>query len=69
MRRRLKADRNQHYTDLSCGCWTNPRVMARFKEQPKRCACWMCSNPRRRLGELTVQELKAAEAAKICLPA
>jgi hypothetical protein len=23
------------------------------------CSCWMCGNPRRKLGELTLQEIKA----------
>jgi hypothetical protein len=46
MWRRLKEDRNQHYNELDCPCWTDPRAMARLKEQPKmQCAC--CSNPRR----------------------
>jgi hypothetical protein len=39
MRRRLKEDRNQHYNDLSCPCWSDPKVMARFREQPQRCSC------------------------------
>lgn len=47
MRRRLKEDRNQHYNDLSCACWHDPKAMARFKEQPKHCSCFMCGNPRR----------------------
>lgn len=47
MNRRLKEDRNQHYRDLDCACWSDPRAMAFFKEQPKRCSCWMCRNPRR----------------------
>lgn len=47
MWRRLKLDRNQHYDQLTCLCWTDPKATARFKEQPKvngRCAC--CTNPR-----------------------
>jgi hypothetical protein len=55
MKRRLKEDRNQHYNDLTCPCWTDPRVMAFFKEQPKRCSCWMCGNQRDIYGP-TVQE-------------
>jgi hypothetical protein len=39
MWRRLKEDRNQHYTDLTCPCWHDPKAMARFKEQPKTCSC------------------------------
>jgi hypothetical protein len=46
MWRRLKEDRNEHYNDLSCPCWTDKRAMARFKEQPKLCSCWMCANAR-----------------------
>ena len=36
MNRRLSEDRNQHYDDLTCSCWNDPRAMARYKEQPKR---------------------------------
>lgn len=46
MWRRLKEDRNQHYNDLTCPCWTDPKAMARFKEQPKACSCFMCGNLR-----------------------
>lgn len=59
MWRRLKEDRNQHYEDLTCPCWTDRRTMARFKEQPKLCSCWMCCNPRRvskTKSALTIQE-------------
>jgi hypothetical protein len=43
MRRRSSKDRNQHYNDLNCPCWTNPKAMARFKEQPKEdCHCFCC---------------------------
>lgn len=59
MWRRLKEDRNQHYNDLTCACWTDLRVMARFKEQPKLCSCWMCGNPRRSMKGVdarTIQE-------------
>lgn len=47
MWRRLKEDRNQHYDNLSCPCWYDPRIMSKFKEQPKLCSCFMCRNPRR----------------------
>lgn len=62
MMRRLKEDRNQHYDDLTCVCWTDIRAMARFKEQPKLCSCAMCGNPRLSKGDerLTMQERRAA---------
>jgi hypothetical protein len=63
MMRRLKEDRNQHYNDLDCPCWTDPKAIARFKESPARCSCLACGNPRRHqlpLKErLTRQELRA----------
>lgn len=66
MRRRLKEDRNQHYNDLTCACWTDPKAMARFKEQPKLCSCWMCGNPRRHgWNEVTMQERHAAEGERL----
>jgi len=59
MWRRLSEDRNQHYDNLDCPCWTDPAAMARFKEQPKRCSCPMCGNPRRfEKQPLSVQELR-----------
>lgn len=59
MKRRLKEDRNQHYNNLSCACWTDPRAMARFKEQPKVCSGPCCGNPRRWFGIVTIQERRA----------
>ena len=47
MRRRLKEDRNQHYRDLDCACWTDPKAMARFNEQPQFCSRRCCGNQRR----------------------
>ena len=59
MWRRLKEDRNQHYYDTACPCWSDPKAMAMFKEQPKLCSCWMCCNPRRVFKgseQITIQE-------------
>ena len=56
--RRLKEDRNEHYDDLRCPCWYDPRVMARFKEQPQVCSGMCCGNARRYEGR-TMQELRA----------
>jgi hypothetical protein len=56
MLRRLKEDRNQHYDDLTCPCWTDPKAMAKFKEQPKFCSCYMCGNPRKYFKDLTMAE-------------
>jgi hypothetical protein len=42
-----------HYNDLDCPCWTDPKVMARFKEQPKRCSCRLCCNLRSLYGPTT----------------
>lgn len=60
MMRRLKEDRNQHYMDLSCSCWYDKKVMARFKEQPQFCSGSCCGNQRHAWGKknLTMQELK-----------
>jgi hypothetical protein len=55
MKRRLTEDRNQHYYNLACPCWTDAKAIARFKEQPKLCSCWMCGNLRRIEGP-TIQE-------------
>jgi hypothetical protein len=61
MRRRLKQDRNQHYGDLKCPCWYDPRAMARFKEQPQICSCRGCGNQRKYEGP-TLQERRRFQA-------
>lgn len=61
MWRRLKEDRNQHYNDLTCPCWTDRKVMARFKEQPAVCSCMGCGNQRQYQGD-TMQERRAYDA-------
>jgi hypothetical protein len=60
MWRRLKEDRNQHYNDLQCPCYTDPKAMARFKEQPQICSNPCCGNQRHAWGHknLTIQERK-----------
>lgn len=58
MWRRLKEDRNEHYNDLSCPCWTDLKAMAKFKEQPQTCSKECCRNQRHIWGktEATIQE-------------
>jgi hypothetical protein len=60
MMRRLKEDRNEHYNDLTCACWTDPKAMARFKEQPQICSCRGCGNQRKHEGD-TIQERRAKQ--------
>ena len=55
MWRRLKEDRNEHYDDLTCPCWTDRKAMARFKEQPQFCSRRCCGNQRAHEGP-TMQE-------------
>ena len=64
MRRRLKEDRNQHYSNLCCPCWTDAKAMARFREQPKLCGGPCCGNPRRWFGDVTIQEHRAPMIAE-----
>lgn len=58
LRRRLKEDRNEHYNNLTCACWTDLRAMARFKEQPQLCSRSCCCNQRHAWGRknLTMPE-------------
>jgi len=59
MTRRLNEHNNQHYNDLTCPRRSEPRAMARFKEQPKICSCVGCGNQRRHAkgsDRLTMQE-------------
>jgi len=68
LQRRLTEDRNQHYSDLTCPCWHDPRAMARFKEQPQTCSLRCCGNPRRwekGSGRLTIQERRVGDHERI----
>ena len=58
MWRRLKEDRNEHYDNLTCLCWTDAKSMARFKEQPQQCSGTCCGNQRHAWGkeQLTMPE-------------
>lgn len=58
MWRRLTEDRNEHYNDLKCPCWFDPKAMARFKEQPQHCSKFCCGNQRHAWGrsDPTIQE-------------
>ncbi|WP_349569416.1 hypothetical protein [Azotobacter salinestris] len=38
---------------------TNKRNAGVFAHHGKACSCWMCGNPRRYWGELTMQERRA----------
>ena len=64
MRRRLKEDRNQHYDDLDCSCWRDPKAMARFKEQPQWCSAPCCGNQRKYEGA-TLQERRHDHAHQL----
>jgi len=57
MWRRLKEDRNQHYSQLDCPCLTDKKAMARFKEQPQQCSFECCGNQRKAYGR-SMQELR-----------
>lgn len=35
-----------------------------YAKHGKICSCWMCGNPRRKLKERTIQELKAQDVAE-----
>jgi hypothetical protein len=64
MWRRLKEDRNQRYDKLNCVCWHDPKALAKFKEQPKTCDSWMCSNQRATFGP-KLQERKFFAADRL----
>jgi hypothetical protein len=40
-----------------------PRHLGRIAHSRQLCSCWMCGNPRRNLGERTIQERRAALGA------
>ena len=62
--RRIKEDRAQHGVSRTCPCWGEHtpswgRTFSFFADTPKRCSCYMCGNPRRYFGHLTVHEQRA----------
>jgi len=38
-----------------------PRRVGLYADTPKPCSCWMCGNPRRWLGEPSLQERRARQ--------
>lgn len=58
MWRRLNEDRNQHYRQLDCPCWTDRKAMTRFREQPQACSNSCCGNQRKSEGR-SMQERRA----------
>jgi hypothetical protein len=53
---RIKAKRqHDHYTG------TNTARVPKLYRTPTPCSCWMCGNPRKFLGERTVQERRAMQ--------
>lgn len=75
MKRRLVEDRNQHRSDIDhrniniftgelnpiCSCYNDPKVMARFKEQPQfDCHCVCCGYAAYEKRNIpTIQEIKS----------
>lgn len=37
----------------------SPRHLGRAAHSPQSCSCWMCGNPRRFVGAVTIQERRA----------
>ena len=46
-----------------------PRHVGKLAHARQVCSCWMCGNPRRYLGARTLQERRAAAAARVDLEA
>lgn len=60
-RERLKRRRAGYYGGVHAN---NPARLSQLVDTPTPCSCFMCGNPRRKVGELTVQERRALEAAR-----
>ncbi|MFP3941396.1 MAG: hypothetical protein ACLF0P_13945 [Thermoanaerobaculia bacterium] len=43
----------------------SPRRVGLYAETPKVCSCWMCGNPRRHLGEVTLRERAHDEGGEL----
>jgi len=53
---RIKRRVENYYAGYARG---NARHLGRIAHARQTCSCWMCGNPRRHLGELTLQERRA----------
>jgi hypothetical protein len=59
-RARLKAKRRRYL--VWADTFERPEVrLGSYVDTPTPCSCWMCGNPRRHLGELTVAERRWAQ--------
>lgn len=58
---RIKA---KYYRRLRRDEWWQPteKEAGRFANHGKACSCWMCGNPRKYLGEPTLQERRANDS-------
>jgi hypothetical protein len=58
--RRLKSRTRAYFSGIARH---NPRVAGKLAHCRTPCSCWMCGNPRRYSGEVTLQERRAALTA------
>lgn len=59
-RERLKRRRAGYWGGAVAAC-SQPGIVV---DTPKPCSCWMCGNPRRHLGEKSLQERSADALAR-----
>jgi hypothetical protein len=69
--RRHHVERLKHRVAAYYGGWArgNPRHLGKLAHTRQLCSCAMCGNPRRRLGERTLQERRACGAWPRCAEA
>ena len=56
IKRRVRGYYNGYAAEL-------PRHLGRIAHARQLCSCWLCGNPRRYVGERTVQERRAASGS------
>lgn len=67
--RRHDAERLRNKRAKTLSFNPTPRQLGRHVQTPKTCSCWMCGNPRKFLGERTVQEQRFLQASEAYLRA
>jgi len=58
---RIKTRVRNYYSGMAVG---SPRHTGRIAHARRLCSCWKCGNPRRYWREVTVQEMRAEQAAE-----
>jgi hypothetical protein len=62
---RIKAKCRQRSTSVSIPASEKARHIGMLAKSRTLCSCWMCGNPRKYLGERSVQERRALQLGRV----